>query len=67
MMKPFWMVLADSSSSTVYRHASASAARTEAERLALLHPGIKFHVLQQIGMAEAQRPVTWTETDQIPF
>lgn len=64
----FWMVMADNSSHTRYRHRGLDDARREAERLALLNPGVKFYVLQCVGAAEAHQPIEWRDAvDEIPF
>lgn len=65
----FWMVLADNSSETRFRHDTAEKAKTEAKRLAGLNPGVRFFVLQSIGAMVKNDPVSWEdhETDPIPF
>jgi hypothetical protein len=66
--QPFWMVLADNSSHTAYRHASHGSAVTEAKRLAAQNKGVKFFVLASVGHAVVRDPVEWTAYDiEIPF
>lgn len=47
----FWMITGDRNSPKV-RHASYSAARAEAERLARNNPGTKFYILTATEMFE---------------
>lgn len=67
-MEPcFWMVLADNSAETRYRHQTLESAKTEAARLANQCPGIRFFVLQSLGAAVRNNPVSWEDHDTIPF
>ena len=49
-MKQFWMVWCPNKSAPTYRHDVEAAAETEAERLAKLHPGEHFFVLEAVGL-----------------
>lgn len=51
MSEKFWMVCG-SFNSPKYRHNSLDSATNEAERLAKLHPGEKFFVLEAVGVAQ---------------
>lgn len=72
---PFYMVLADNSSHTQYRHPTLDSARNDARLMALKHPCLKFYVLASLGHAVTPEPVTWelhkdngrVEDDGIPF
>jgi hypothetical protein len=48
-MNPFWMVYGLGQGQPTWKHSSAHAATKEAERLARLHPGKTFIVLEAIG------------------
>jgi len=48
-MDPFWMVYGLDQGPPTWKHPSAHAATREAERLARLHPGKTFIVLEAIG------------------
>jgi hypothetical protein len=72
-MNKFWMVLANNSNITTYRHDSFEAARTEAARLARMNPAVAFFVLGSEGFA-IKRDVDWHKTGddvmddgEIPF
>jgi hypothetical protein len=50
------------------RHEFIGPAKSEAERLAKLNPGTKFHVLEAKGLAKVEEPCVWSEAEyQIPF
>lgn len=48
-MNPFWMVYRLGQNQPTWKHPSAHAATQEAERLARLHPGKTFVVLEAIA------------------
>ena len=56
-MTKFWMVLADGTTYTKHRHVTKGEAIQEAERLAALHHGTVFFVLEAIS-ASMQKNVT---------
>lgn len=57
-MQKFWMVVNSSSWGTpAVRHETLKKAETEAARLANLHVGKDFFILEAIGGRKAQRPV----------
>ena len=64
----FWMVWNPNGNAPTFRHHHPEAAKVEAERLARLHPGQKFHVLALIGTCEFQA-VKWQVfgEGEIPF
>ena len=67
VFREFWMVLGNGT--PVYRHATEELARMEAERLARVHPGQEFFVLQAIGKC-VKSDVQWSEpsdSGDIPF
>ncbi len=52
------------------RHYSYESAVCEAERMAALHKGSVFHVMESMGVALVEKPVVFkpfSETDGIPF
>lgn len=59
----FWMVYGEGKSAPTVKHATVRLAEEEAKRLAAKHPGVKFHVLGNIGCySEAppvRQPVKW--------
>jgi hypothetical protein len=63
----FYMVYRDGSSGMTFRHPTFEAAKTEAERLANQCPGVRFFVLQSLGAAIRNDPVTWEQHDELPF
>jgi hypothetical protein len=65
---PFWMVWNPAGHAPVEKHPSELAAKAEAERLACLNPGQKFHVLENKGVC-AFRTAQWTPVnpDWVPF
>lgn len=65
---PFWFVWTPAGSAPTHKHGTLLAAKAEAERLARLNPGLKFHVLEAVGMC-SHSSVHWVsvEKDQIPF
>lgn len=68
MTSPFWMVWNEQGHAPTYKHITLPAAKAEAERLARMNPGQRFHVLAAMGSCE-YNPVSWTEVnhDEIPF
>ncbi len=67
--KPFWMVWSPQGHAPTYKHASEYAARGEAERLARVHPGSQFVVLQAMSAVECTdlRRITFENDADIPF
>jgi hypothetical protein len=61
-MKKFWMVLG--AGTPVYRHPTEKSARTEAERLAGIHPGATFTVLEAISSVQVGG-VVWKDHDEL--
>lgn len=70
-MEGFWMVLGNGV--PTYRHTTLMSARTEAERLARLHPGSSFTILKSVATVVRSdvkwTPHTWTGTNgnEVPF
>jgi hypothetical protein len=66
--QPFWMVWNDMGGAPTHKHVTPESARAEAERLARLHPGRRFHVLAALGHCSFNA-VNWTEVEKdfIPF
>jgi hypothetical protein len=62
----FYLVWREGGGSPTYKHPTHPSANQEAERLARLNPGAKFHVLVCLGTVRTN-DVLWTETDLIPF
>lgn len=62
----FWMVLG--AGSPTFRHTTPQSAKTEAERLARLHPNQEFVVLEAIGSV-IKTDITWSSyaPGDIPF
>ncbi len=58
MDKKFWMVLGRSN--PTYQHGTEEGARKEAKRLAQMHPGERFTVLEAIGSVVKQDTL-WTD------
>jgi hypothetical protein len=67
MITKFWLVWSEVGGSPRYKHETFDAAKEEARRLAASNAGTKFYVLGAEGFALKQDPVTWVETDEIPF
>lgn len=65
-MERFWMVWRDGGGTPVYKHCTEKSARLEAERLARLYPGSRFHVLMAMGSV-VKPDVQWIEYIEIPF
>lgn len=65
-METFWMVWNEGNRAPTVKHPSESAARDEAERLARLNPGQKFHVLAAIDCCQ-KRDVLWASETEMPF
>lgn len=65
---PFWMVWNPQGHAPTYRHPSQEAAAKEAERLARLNPGHRFHVLEAKAMC-THSDVRWVKVDSdwVPF
>ena len=65
-MKRFWMIWNPGNQNPVKQHFDEDQARTEAERLARLNPGQKFHLLAAIDCCQ-KRDVLWTSDTELPF
>ncbi|MCV9910201.1 hypothetical protein OIV19_21640 [Brucella sp. HL-2] len=67
----FWMVYGASRAAPTFQHTIKKAAEGEAKRLAALHPGERFYVLQAVAGFQADqpkvRPIKLVATDDIPF
>ena len=48
----FWMVYGEGQGSPTARHKTFDSARTEAERLARIAPGVRFFILETVGAVE---------------
>jgi len=69
-MAPFYIVWnPEGPHAPKFRHESFEAARAEAERLALAHPGDEFFVMESHSRSTTTRPVetVYYDTDGIPF
>jgi hypothetical protein len=65
-MRKFWMVLGSGGAPTV-KHLSEGTARSEAARLARLHPGESFTVMESIATVTVDN-LKWEEHEfEIPF
>lgn len=68
----FWMVYGAGQGAPTARHKSLESARTEAERLARMVPGVRFFILETVGAVE-KVDVQFIDlragdpTDEIPF
>lgn len=68
----FWMVYGAGRGAPTARHKSFDSARTEAERLARMVPGVRFFILETVGAVE-KVDVQFIDlragdpTDEIPF
>jgi hypothetical protein len=65
-MRTFWLVWKDNGGIPTVPHDSLDSAKREAERLARMHPGSKFYVLQTVG-ACSKTDVLWDEDHEPPF
>lgn len=69
-MQEFWMVYNPKGRAPTYEHASFHNAKTEAARLARIHPDQDFYVLRAVGLARKE-DVRWhtpeTHEQDIPF
>lgn len=68
---PFWLVWNPAGHVPRFEHSTYEAARAEAERLCLRHPGQVFYVLAPVAKGVKQ-DVVWehlieTDEDGIPF
>ncbi len=70
----FWLVWSPQGARPpTHRHASEAAARNEAQRLAGLHPGNEFFVLEARCVAKkvevqiTELEDTWTDESEMPF
>jgi len=57
---PFWYVYREGGDAPQYRHGTKAEAVNEADRLAVLCPGMEFHVLKCVASVKASR-VHWVE------
>lgn len=64
---PFWIVWNPTGRNPQYRHSTADDATAEAERLAKLHAGESFYVLQSWCKLALQKTNLVPLTDDIPF
>jgi hypothetical protein len=64
---PFWVVWNPDRGMPTHRRAEFGLARAEAERLAKVHPGQEFIVMQAVGKAFVSQPAFWVRFDDIPF
>jgi hypothetical protein len=65
---PFWLVWNPQGHAPTFRHPNVQAAKKEAERLAAINPGQKFHVLEAKALC-VNSSVRWVQVDPdwIPF
>lgn len=52
-----WFVWTKKGRAPRFAHETRESAEREAERLARLHPGQKFHLMQSVGKAFAHTPI----------
>ena len=64
MPEKFWIIWNPERGLPKYRHTSLEFAKVEAKRLALLHPGQEFHVLESLGFMKASEPCQWITPNQ---
>lgn len=68
MTEPFWVVWNPERGLPRFQHQTFTAAKTEAERLARLHQGQQFFVLESKGVMQVCDPCQWTPCEtSIPF
>lgn len=68
----FWFVWNPNSLNPRFKHDTVESATTEAERLARMHPGQEFIVLESIAACRAvsvewERHLTEEEISELPF
>lgn len=68
-MDRFWMVLNEATHYTAFKHAERKHAVAEAKRLASQNIGQSFLVLEAIGRAVVESPISYTEffDPDLPF
>lgn len=68
-LKSFWLVWNADGRNPQYRHSTEKAATTEAERLARLHPGQTFVVLESVccRRVDDMLRIDLRPVDDIPF
>lgn len=67
-MKGFYIVWCETAGNPTCKHETQDSAEREAERLAKLHQGKKFHVLSSICTLEVPDPVVKTDHEfDLPF
>jgi len=59
MPEKYWIIWNPERGLPKFRHPSFEFAKVEAKRLALLHPGQEFHVLESQGFMKASEPCQW--------
>ena len=64
MPEKFWIIWNPEWGLPKFRHPSLEFAKVEAKRLALLHPGQEFHVLESQGFMKASEPCRWITPKQ---
>ena len=65
-----WTVWNPNHGPATFKHPSYESAIAEAERLAAIHKGEVFHVMQSMGIAQVQKPavfVPFNTPDEVPF
>ncbi len=65
-MRRFWMIWNEGNRGPAVQHYEETSARREAERLARLNKGQKFHVLQSVDCCRVN-DIQWENENDIPF
>ena len=64
----FWMVWCPTGHAPTYKHPSFEMAKAEADRLARMHPGSAFWVLESLGHSQVTDPCQRIPAEQgLPF
>ncbi len=66
MFQKFWLVWCVDNGLPSVKHDSHDSACTEAERLARLHPGKRFEVMERVSSC-IRRDVIWEGEQPLPF
>lgn len=66
-MKQFWVVWNAYKGVPTVKHETEQSARDEAERLSILHPGHRFHVLKHIDTCVNNNVLWDSGWENIPF
>ncbi len=66
MESQFWLVWNPDERTPRVRHGSEGAAKTEADRLSISHPGHRFYVLEAVGYV-TKRETEWVSFTGGPF